>query len=112
MIFGVKQFEFAPDDPCIVIAEVGVNHNGNPAIARQLVDVAIHAGVDVVKFQAFKSEKEISRFAPKTPYQEETTSSEGSQLEMCKALELSAGTLKEMQAYCAERRHRILGHCL
>lgn len=103
MKFGVKEFAFAAGEPCVVIAEVGVNHNGDPAIAKQLIEVAIRAQVDVVKFQSFKSEKEISRYAPKAPYQEETTSSEGNQLEMCKALELSGDVLKDMQAYCAEK---------
>jgi len=103
MRFGVKDFAFAEGDPCVVIAEIGVNHNGNPDIAKQLIDVAIHAKVDIVKFQVFKSEKEISRYAPKAPYQEETTSSEGGQLEMCKALELSCDVLKDMQKYCTKR---------
>ncbi len=103
MRFGIREFAFMDEDPCVVIAEVGVNHNGDPEIARRLIDAAASANVDIVKFQSFKSEKEISRYAPKAPYQKETTSSKGNQLDMCKALELSGDVLLEMQEYCARR---------
>jgi N,N'-diacetyllegionaminate synthase len=103
MNFGIKEFFFREDDPCVVISEVGVNHNGSIDIAMKMVDAAIKANVDIVKFQSFKSEKEISKYASKTPYQEETTSSEGSQLDMCKELELDESTLKELKAYCFEK---------
>lgn len=102
MRFGVKEFSFGLDAPCRVIAEVGVNHNSDPDMARRLVDVAVAAGADIVKFQSFKSEKEISRYAETAAYQKLTTSSEGSQLDLCKALELSQETLVAMQAYCAK----------
>ena len=48
-----------------IIAEAGVNHNGSPEIAEKMIDLAAQAGSDAVKFQTFKSEKVISRFAPK-----------------------------------------------
>ena len=97
MDFVSRHFDFEKLSKTLVIAEVGVNHNGDPRIARQLVDAAVKAGVDIVKFQAFRSEKEISKFAAKTPYQEKSTSVQGNQLEMCKALELSGPVLKEMK---------------
>jgi len=103
MKFGVKELAFDQSPPVVIVAEVGVNHNGDPRLAREMIDVAVHSQVDVVKFQAFNSEKEISRFAPKTPYQEESTSAQGNQLEMCKGLELDGEVLMEMQATCAER---------
>jgi len=103
MNFESRDFFFNDGDETIVIAEVGVNHNGDLAIARKLVDAAVAAGAHILKFQAFRSEKEISRYAAKTPYQQETTTEQGSQLEMCKALELSASDLREMKIYCAER---------
>ena len=103
MKFGIKEFNFLLQDPCVVIAEVGVNHNGDPALARKLVDAAVLAKVDVVKFQLFNSEKEISRYASKAPYQAKNTSDEGNQLDMCKALELKVEVLEEMQKYCAGR---------
>ncbi len=103
MNFGVKNFSFEDSDQCVVISEVGVNHNGSIETARKMVDAAVDAGVDIVKFQSFKSEKEISKFAAKTPYQEETTSAAGNQLEMCQELELDADTLLSMQAYCQSK---------
>ena len=95
-------FDFTRPDVTIVIAEVGVNHNGDPALARRMVDVARAAGADVVKFQAFKSEQEISRYAPKAQYQQENTGADGNQLDLCKALELDGATLASLKRYCAE----------
>jgi N,N'-diacetyllegionaminate synthase len=108
MDFVSRHFEFAPGDPPVIIGEVGVNHNGDPALARRLVDVAIEAGVQVVKFQAFKAEKEISRFAAKTPYQEETVAGAENQLELAKPLELSGATLLEMKNYCTVKKMPFL----
>lgn len=104
MNFESGEFLFRDGDPTVVIAEIGVNHNGSTQIALRMVNEAIAAGADVIKFQAFVSEKEISRYAAKTPYQMETTSSQGNQLEMCKALEMTPKTLREMKAYCESRR--------
>ncbi len=108
MNFESRDFSFRAVDETVVIAEVGVNHNGDVRIAKNMVDAAASAGADVVKFQAFRSEKEISRFAAKAPYQQETTTNEGSQLEMCKALELRASDLRELKNYCAEVRMPFL----
>ena len=104
MNFESRDFSFRDGDETVIIAEVGVNHNGDLAIARKLVDAAAEAGAHILKFQAFRSEKEISKYALKPPYQQEPTTEQGSQLEMCKALELSASDLREMKAYCAERQ--------
>ena len=103
MNFETCEYDLSRADRTLVIAEVGVNHNGDLDIARRMVDAAITAGVDVVKFQAFRSEKEISKFAAKTPYQMETTSQRGNQLEMCKALELSGPALRELKDFCKTR---------
>jgi len=108
MDFETRAFSFDAGTPPVLIAEIGVNHNGDVTIAKRMVDAAITAGVDIVKFQAFVSEKEISCYAPKTPYQQETTSSFGNQLEMCKALELKPETLREIKSYCAERQAPFL----
>jgi N,N'-diacetyllegionaminate synthase len=108
MHFESREFDFSKPDQVVVIAEVGVNHNGDPKLAMRMVDAAIGAGVDIIKFQVFKSEKEISKFAAKTPYQLETTSDQGNQLEMCKALELSGTALKQLKDYCASRRTGFL----
>lgn len=98
-----KEFDFKIGRPCIVIAEVGVNHNGNVEMAKKMVDSAVDAGADIVKFQSFKSEKEISRFAPKAPYQKKSTPSLENQLDMCKALELSENDLVLLKNYCIKK---------
>ena len=61
------------DQPVFIIAEAGVNHNGDMQLARQLVDVAVAAGADAVKFQAFKTEHLILQSVDKAPYQTQTT---------------------------------------
>ena len=75
-------------DKVIIIAEAGVNHNGNYDLALKMVDEAKRAGADYVKFQTAKPELVISTFAPKAEYQKETTGEGESQLEMCKAIHL------------------------
>ncbi|HME44444.1 MAG TPA: N-acetylneuraminate synthase [Syntrophorhabdales bacterium] len=102
MNFDSRDFSFRDVDKTVVIAEVGVNHNGDVQIAKKMIEAAAKAGAEIVKFQAFRSEKEISRFAAKTPYQRETTTDKGSQLEMCKALELKASDLVELKNYCGK----------
>ena len=67
-----------------IIAEAGVNHNGDISLAKQLVDVAVSAGADAVKFQTFKAEKLVCKNAEKAAYQKETTNQAESQFEMLK----------------------------
>ena len=86
-----------------IIAEAGVNHNGSLEMAIQLIDEAVSAGADVVKFQTFKTEKGISVNAPKAGYQQKTTSAEESQLEMVKKLELDEKTHIILQQHCHEK---------
>jgi N,N'-diacetyllegionaminate synthase len=73
----------------LIIAEAGVNHNGDIELARRLVQQAAWAGADLVKFQTFRTEKSITRQAPKAEYQVESTGGEESQFEMVRKLELS-----------------------
>lgn len=87
-----------------VIAEAGVNHNGSLDMAKKLVDVASDAGADSVKFQTFKTEKLVSRYAQKAEYQRESTDREESQFEMLKKLELSFHDYKKLFFYCKEKR--------
>src|SRR4051794_13389344 len=74
--------------PCLIVAEAGVNHNGDPQLARELVEVAAGAGVDVVKFQTFRAEKLASPIAEKARYQHSTEAPDESQLDMLRRLEL------------------------
>lgn len=86
-----------------IIAEAGVNHNGSVALAKNLIDVAVEAGVDAVKFQTFKTENLVSKHAKKAEYQKQTTDAAESQFEMIKKLELDTQTHKELMGYCQER---------
>jgi len=84
----------------IIIAEAGVNHNGSIELAKKLIDVAVEAGVDFVKFQTFKAEKLVTRTADKAEYQKEITDTDESQFEMIKELELDRKTHEELIDYC------------
>ena len=84
----------------IIIAEAGVNHNGDIGMARRMVHEAKKAGADYVKFQTAVPELVISAFAPKAEYQKETTGSGQSQLEMCKAIHLPLSDYKELKELC------------
>lgn len=92
-----------PGFPALIIAEAGVNHNGNLEMARRLVDVAAQAGVDVAKFQSFKAERLAASSAPKADYQLSATGSGESQLEMLRRLELSEMAQKEIKDYCQQK---------
>lgn len=88
-----------------IIAEAGVNHNGSIEIARQLVDKAVEAGVDIIKFQTFKSEKLVSKSARQAEYQKKNIGkkSDDSQLSMLKKLELSEQDHKDLMTYCKQK---------
>jgi len=101
--FEIAGRKIGPGHPCFIIAEAGVNHNGDIELARRLIDVAVDAGVDAVKFQSFKAEGVVSTSAPKAEYQLETTNTDESQLDMLRKLELSRQAHLELQAYCQER---------
>ncbi|TAK00231.1 N-acetylneuraminate synthase, partial [bacterium] len=92
-----------PDQPCFIIAEAGVNHNGDQKLAKQLVDVAVEVGADAVKFQTFNAERLVTPDAPKATYQLETTAASESQLEMLRRLELSPEVQRELMDYCRQR---------
>lgn len=88
------------NQPCFIIAEAGVNHNGQLKMALQLVDAAVAAKVDAIKFQTFKTKAVISTTAPKAAYQQRATGAEESQLDMVRRLELSYDQFKTIKEYC------------
>lgn len=97
---SIGSWIIGPNRPCFIIAEAGVNHNGSREMAFRLVDAAVRAQANAVKFQTFVSEQVISAAAPKAAYQRETTGSEESQLEMVKKLEFPPEIFGEIQNYC------------
>jgi len=90
-------------DKVFIIAEAGVNHNGDMRIARELIDVAVKAGADAIKFQSFKAERLLCKTTEKANYQKQTTDKEESQFEMIKKLELSAEDHIGLISYCEEK---------
>ena len=91
------------EEPCFIIAEAGVNHNGSVEMAKKLIDTAKEAEVDAVKFQTFKTEEIVTKSAKKALYQKETTGLQESQYEMLKKLELKEDDLKELASYAEKR---------
>lgn len=87
----------------LIIAEAGVNHNGNMVLAKQLIDAAAEAGADLVKFQTFSASRLATRSAKKADYQTQTTDKTESQYDMLLRLELSEAMHHELIAHCATR---------
>lgn len=86
-----------------IIAEAGVNHNGDIDIAKKLVDVAVEAKVDAIKFQTFKAEELVCKNAKKAEYQEKSTGEDESQLHMLRKLELTINMHKTLVNYCNDK---------
>lgn len=97
--------------PCFIIAEAGVNHNGSLDLAKKLIDVAVEAGVDAVKFQTFKTEDLILAGVEKALYQKGTTYAGESQAEMLKKLEIDKDFHIALIKYCAEKNIIFLSTC-
>ena len=91
------------DQPCFIIAEAGVNHNGDLELARKLVDAAVSAGANAVKFQTFVADRLVTTAAPKAEYQKETTETTESQWEMIHRLELSKESHQALMRYCQDK---------
>ena len=93
----------------LIIAEAGVNHNGSLEIAKKLVDKAVEAGVDIIKFQTFKAEKLVSQSVKQAEYQNKNigSSADDCQYNMLKKLELSEQDHQELMAYCKKKGIRF-----
>jgi len=94
--------------PAFIIAEAGVNHNGSIEKAKKLIDAAVEAGVDAVKFQTFNTDKLVTKNAPKANYQNETTDKDESQYNMLKKLELSKKDHDILLEYCSEKNIKFM----
>lgn len=86
-----------------IIAEAGVNHNGDITLAKKLIDVAVDSGVDAVKFQTWKTELIVTKDAIQAEYQTENTGKKESQFDMLKRLELSCDDFRELKNYCDKK---------
>ncbi len=95
-------------DKVLIIAEIGVNHNGDLEIAKQLIDAAADAGVDAVKFQTFKADKLVCAHAQKADYQKQTTLRDESQYDMIKKLELTEEDHFTLKNYCSQKHTMFL----
>lgn len=91
-----------------VIAEAGVNHNGDINIAKRLIDAASESGADAVKFQTFKAKNLVCKTAKKAEYQLETTDKSETQYDMLKKLELTEQMHKELMEYCDQKKIMFL----
>jgi N,N'-diacetyllegionaminate synthase len=92
----------------LIIAEAGVNHNGDLKIAKQLIDAASDSGADIVKFQTFKAENLVSKDARKADYQVINTKNSDTQFSMLKKLELNVNDHYELIEHCKSRSIRFL----
>ncbi len=91
-----------------MIAEAGVNHNGSLELAKKLIDVAVDAGADAVKFQTFQADKLVSKRAQKADYQKQTTPTDETQYEMIKKLELDENAHRVLISYCKDKEIMFL----
>ena len=105
VIFNEKQMK---QDKVLIIAEAGVNHNGQIERAFQLVDAAVDCGADIIKFQTFKANSLILKNTKKTIYQIENTQTNISQYEMLKSLEINDLMHKKIFSYCFEKNIEFL----
>lgn len=96
------------DKGIFIIAEAGVNHNGDINIAKRLVDAASESRADAVKFQTFIGEKFISSKAEKAEYQKKTVGETGSQLDMIKKLELPQDAFRVLKEYCEKKKIKFM----
>jgi len=109
IMIGNKRVGF--NEPCFIIAEAGVNHNGSLDIAKQLIDVAVKAKVDAIKFQTYITEDLILDDIEKAKYQKATTGSGESQTDMLKRLEIDRDFHLELIKYCEEKNVLFLSTC-
>jgi N,N'-diacetyllegionaminate synthase len=99
----IGNFTIGGNNPVFIIAEAGVNHNGQIELAKDLIDVAVKCGADAVKFQSFITEELILDSVEKAAYQKETTGTSESQFEMLKGLEMAIDNMRVLKSYCEDQ---------
>lgn len=102
-VIKIGGHKISDDSKTFLIAEAGVNHNGDMDLAKQMIDVAVDAAVDAVKFQTFKTEELILKNIEKVPYQKVTTDENETQYDMLKRLEVTKEQTKNLMDYCREK---------
>lgn len=101
--FQIENRIISEQEKTFIIAEAGVNHNGDMSLAKEMIDVASESGADAIKFQTFKAEKLILKNIEKAPYQKVTTNSNESQYDMLKRLEVTKEQTRELMDYCRKK---------
>lgn len=101
-IITIGKKRIGGDEPAFIVAEAGVNHNGNVELAKKLIVAAKNAGADCVKFQTFTAESVVTKSAPKAKYQLEVTDPDESQFSMLKKLELPPTAYPALMKICEE----------
>ena len=104
---AINKHLIGKDNPVFIIAEAGVNHNGDLSLAKKMIDTAASAGADAIKFQTFRADKLVTISAPKAKYQKSSDRDE-SQFAMLKKLELSNLNFKCLLSYCKRRKITFL----
>ncbi|MDA9562017.1 N-acetylneuraminate synthase family protein [Gammaproteobacteria bacterium] len=104
----MKKSNFKKEGKCFIIAEIGVNHNGDIQLAHKMIDSAKKCGADAVKFQTFTAEKLVSPTTPKVSYQKITTTPNESHFDMIKKLELSFDHHHILKKYCNSQNIEFL----
>ena len=99
----IQHEKFKMENKVLIIAEAGVNHNGNLDIAKKLIDEAVNAKVDIIKFQTFKASKLTTKAAQQAVYQERNTGKSEGQFEMLRNLELNLDNHLELIQYCEQK---------
>lgn len=107
-IIEVGNKQIGGENPCFVIAEAGVNHNGDLSMAKEMIDVAINCGADAIKFQSFIAKELILSNVGMATYQKINLEKEGSQFEMLKQLEVSAEKMLELKLYADSKNITFL----
>ena len=98
----IDNYLIGKTSPCFIIAEAGVNHNGDLAMAMELVHQAKRCGANCIKFQTYKAERLVTKEAPKAEYQLKTTDAKESQIDMLKKLEMAEESYREILQCCQE----------